>query len=98
MCASKGIYHFCKNSFQINKIQVKRRKISSFNSFNTEIKTNNKSLINSSKIFIKPKNKMKNVCNTEYNIKNLKEKVKPKKHILKEISKFNAIKWYQCFP
>ena len=80
------------SSFQINKIQVKRRKISSFNSFNTEIKTNNKSLINSSKIFIKPKNKMKNVCNTEYNIKNLKQKLKPKKHSLKEISKFNAIK------
>ena len=80
------------SSFQINKIQVKRRKISSFNSFNTEIKANNKSLINSSKIFIKPKNKMKNVCNTDYNIKNLKEKVKPKKHSLKEISKFNAIK------
>ena len=52
--------------FQLNKNKSKKEKLLSFNSLNnTELKTNNKSLINSSNIFIQPK-KNKNICNTEY--------------------------------
>ena len=52
--------------FQLNKNKSKKEKLLSFNSFNnTELKANNKSLINSSNIFIQPK-KNKNICNTEY--------------------------------
>ena len=68
-----------KSFFQINKKILNRGKLSSFNSFNTELKSTNKSLINSSKIFLRQKNKTNNICNTEYNNKNEKEKIKPKK-------------------
>ena len=78
--------------FQLNKNILKRGKLSSFNSFNTELKSNNKSLINSSKIFIRPKNKIKNVCNTEYNNKIDKEKLKNKKQSLNEITNFKYSK------
>ena len=81
-----------KSFFQINKNTLKRGKISSFNSFNTEVKNTDKSLINSSKIFLRTKNKTNNICNTEYNNKNEKEKIKPKKLNIKEISKFNVPK------
>lgn len=81
--------------FKLNKIKLRRGKLSSFNSFNTELKTNNQSLINSSKIFIQPKNKKKHICHTEYNNKNDKEKMKLKKINIKdakEISKFKIYK------
>ena len=81
--------------FKLNKIKLRRGKLSSFNSFNTELKTNNQSLINSSKIFIQSKNKIKNICHTEYNNKNDKEKIKPKKINIKgqkDISKFKINK------
>ena len=58
----------CKSNslFQLNKTKSKKEKLLSFNSFNnTELKTHNKSLINSSNIFIQQK-KSKNICNTEY--------------------------------
>ena len=80
-----------KSLFRINKNILKREKLSSFNSFNTELKSTNKSLINSSKIFLRQKNKT-NICNTEYNNKNEKEKIKPKKLNIKEITKFNMPK------
>lgn len=76
------------SSFQLNKIKLRKGKLTSFSSFNTEVKATNKSLINSSKIFIRPKNKLKNICNTEYNTKVDKEKIKNKK----EISQFKPLK------
>ena len=81
--------------YKLNKIKLRRGKLSSFNSFNTELKSNNQSLINSSKIFMQPKKKLKNICFTEYNSKNDKEKTKPKKIGIKntkEISKFKMPK------
>ena len=78
--------------FQLKKNHIKRGKISSFNSFNTELKIDNKSLINSSKIFVRPKNKIKNVCNTEYINKIDKEKLKSKKLSINEISKLKPLK------
>ena len=75
-------------SFMLNKIKLKPGKVSSFNSFNKEKKTNIKSLINSSKILVRPKNKMENVCNTEYNKIIDKKKSKTKKPSLQDISKF----------
>ena len=81
-----------KSFFQINKKILNRGKLSSFNSFNTELKSTNKSIINSSKIFLRQKNKTNNICNTEYNNKNEKEKIKPKKLNIKEITKLNMPK------
>ena len=53
--------------FKLNKIKLKRGKLSSFNSFNTELKINNQYLINSSKIYLRKKNKIKrSICNKEY--------------------------------
>ena len=71
-------YKFNCNSnslFQLNKNKVKRLKLLSFNSF----KNNNKSLMNSSNILIKPK-KSKNIYHTEYiyKIKNESSKLKSK--------------------
>jgi len=82
--------------FQLSKIKIKLGKLSSFNSFNTELKINNQYLINSSKIFLRPKNKIKSsICHTEYNGKKEKEKIKTKKisiKDIKEISKFKVPK------
>ena len=78
--------------FKLNKIQIKKGKLSPLNSFNTELTSNNKFLINSSKIFIRPKNKMKNVCKTEYKNEIDKIKLNNKKLSLKEISKFKPVK------
>ena len=55
--------------FKLNKNRIKRGKLLSYNSFNTDLKRQNKSLINSSNILIHPK-KPKNIFHTEYNQKN----------------------------
>ena len=78
--------------FQLNKMKIpKKGKISPFNSFNSGLKNKNKLIINSSKIFIRPKNKIKNICNTEYNNKVDKEKLNIKKSNKKEITKFKPL-------
>lgn len=55
--------------FQLNKNRIRKGKILSLNSFNIEMKKQNKSLFNSSNILIQPK-KPKNICHTEYIHKN----------------------------
>ena len=51
--------------FQLNKNRIRKGKILSLNSINTELRKQNKSLFNSSNILIQPK-KAKNICQTEY--------------------------------
>ena len=79
---------------RLNKMKItKKGKITPFNSFNSEFKSKNNLIINSSKIFIRPKNKIKIVCNTEYNNKVDKEKLNSKKKLnKKEITKFKPLK------
>ena len=55
--------------FQLNKNRIKRGKLLSYNSFNTDLKRQNNSLVNSSNILFHPK-KSKNIFHTEYNQKN----------------------------
>lgn len=55
--------------FQLNKNRIRKGKILSLNSFNTELRKQNKSLFNSSNILIQSK-KSKNICQTEYVHKN----------------------------
>ena len=55
--------------FQLNKNRIRKGKLLSLNSFNTELRKQNKSLFNSSNILIQPK-KSKNICHTEYINKN----------------------------
>ena len=55
--------------FQLNKNRIRKGKILSLNSFNTELRKTNKSLFNSSNILIQSK-KSKNICQTEYVHKN----------------------------
>lgn len=55
--------------FKLNKNRIKKGKLLSYNSFNTDLKRQNKSLVNSSNILIHPK-KSKNIFHTEYNQKN----------------------------
>ena len=61
---------FNSNSlFKLNKNRIKRGKLLCYNSFNTDLKRQNKSLVNSSNILIHPR-KSKNIFHTEYNQKN----------------------------
>ena len=56
--------------FQLNKDISKNRKLLNFNSYNTDLKNQNKSLLkNYTNILIQPKN-IKNISNIEYNHKN----------------------------
>ena len=55
--------------FQLNKNRIRKGKLLSLNSFNTELRKQNKSLFNSSNILIQSK-KPKNICQTEYINKN----------------------------
>ena len=75
-----------------NKKKIKKRELYPFNSFNIETKSKNKSLINSSKILICPKNATKTIYNTEYNNKLDTDKTKTQKMSIKyykDITKFN---------
>ena len=85
--------------FQLNKNRIKRGKLLSYNSFNTDLKRQNNSLVNSSNILFFPK-KSKNIFHTEYNqkinnnsnrnsITNLKQK-KDKINHFKNISMSNG--------
>ena len=85
--------------FQLNKNRIKRGKLLSYNSFNTDLKRQNNSLVNSSNILFHPK-KSKNIFHTEYNqkinnnsnrnsITNLKQK-KDKINHFKNISMSNG--------
>ena len=91
---SKLLYKSNNNSnslFQLNKNKSKKEKLTSFNSLNnTELKTNNKSLINSSNIFIQPK-KPKNICNTEY-ISKKKNNINKNKRFEINIENLNPLK------
>jgi hypothetical protein len=51
--------------FQLSKNRIRKGKILSLNSFNTELRKQNQSLFNSSNIIIQPK-KSTNICQTEY--------------------------------